>query len=220
MSIDLNDLRSNQEKIAQHIVLDDNFNNPPSRIAGSDIAFINGRGVCACVIVQLPDLQVVETSIIINEITFPYITEYLAFREANSVISAYKQLKEQPDILLVNAHGFAHPRFCGAASHIGVLLNTATIGVASNNLCGIYRQEPLETGDAVMCTHLGKTVGYIFKSKKKCRPIFVSPGNKVSMLSAISIVKLCMGTHKMPEPIYLAHIEANKVRQEELTASL
>ncbi len=216
MSINLNDLRLNQEKIAEFVVIDDDFNNPPSRITGSDIAFLNSKGICACVTVQLPDLQVIETSIIISKFTFPYIREYLAFREADSIISAYKQLNEQSDVLLVNAHGFAHPRFCGAASHIGVLLDKATIGVASNNLCGNYDQEPSEIGDAKICTYMGNDVGYIFKSKENCRPIFVSPGHKVSMSSSISIIKSCMGTHKMPEPIFLAHLKANKVKQGEL----
>lgn len=218
MSIDLKSLRLNQENLAKHVILKDDFDNPPLRIAGADIAFINEKGICACVTVQLPDLKVIETAIIIKRLTFPYIREYLAFREADSVLSAYKQLTDQPDVLIVNAHGIAHPRYCGAASHIGVLLDTATIGVASNNLCGQYEQEPSQIGDAVICNHIGRNVGYVFKSKINCKPIFVSPGHKVSLSSAISIIKSCMGKHKMPEPIYLAHIKANKVKQRELTS--
>lgn len=220
MSINLQSLRLYQERMAKHVVLKDDFNEPPLRIAGADMAFIDEKGICACVNVQLPDMEVIETSTTIKQLTFPYIRGYLAFREADSVISAYKQLTNQSDVLLVNAHGIAHPRFYGAASHIGVLLDTATIGVASNNLCGHYDNEPSQTGDAIVCSHLGRNVGYLFKSKKKCRPIFVSPGHKITMSSAIQVIKSCMRTHKMPEPIYLAHINANMGKQRELNPLL
>lgn len=220
MSIDLQSLRLYQEKMAKHVVLKDDFNDPPLKVAGADVAFIDGKGICACVNVQLPDLKVIETSTIIKQLYFPYVREYLAFREADSVISAYKQLADQPDVLLVNAHGIAHPRFYGAASHIGVLLDTATIGVASNNLCGEYDYEPSQTDDVVICSHMRRNIGYLLKSKKNCRPIFVSPGHKVSMSSIIPIIKSCMGIHKMPEPLYLAHLEANKVKQRELNSLL
>lgn len=220
MNMDLKLFRLKQEKMAKQVVLDDDFNNPPLRVAGADIAFINEKGICACVTVKLSDLQAIETSTIMKQLTFPYIRGYLAFRESDSVISAFKQLTDQPDVLLVNAHGIAHPRFCGAASHIGVLLDTATIGVASNRLCGCYEREPSRLGDTVMYHYMGRDVGYLFKSKENCRPIFVSPGHKVSLSSAISIIKSCMGTHKMPEPIYLAHIKANRLKQRELTSQL
>jgi deoxyribonuclease V len=206
--------------MSKHVVLKDGFHNPPLKVAGADIAFIDEKGICACVNVQLPELKVIETSTIIKQLSFPYIREYLAFREADSVISAYKQLTDQPDALLVNAHGIAHPRFYGAASHIGVLLDTTTIGVTSNNLCGHYKYEPPQIGDAIICSHMGRNVGYLFQSKKNCRPVFISPGHKVSMSSTIQIIKSCMGTHKMPEPLYLAHIIANRVKQRELNSLL
>lgn len=220
MSINLQYLRLYQEKMGKQVDLNDDFNSPPLRVAGADLSFIDEKGICACVNVQLPNLKVIETSIIVKQLTFPYIREYLAFREADSVMSAYKELKDQPDMLLVNAHGIAHPRFYGAASHIGVLLDIATIGVASHNLCGRYKLEPSQIGDTVICSYMGRNVGYLFKSKENCRPIFVSPGHKISMSSTIQIIKDCMGTHKMPEPLYLAHIKANKVKQRELKSLL
>ncbi len=220
MSINLQSLRLYQEKMAKSVVLKDDLHNHPLKVAGADLSFIDEKGICVCVSVQLPYLKVIETSTVIKQLTFPYIREYLAFREADSVMSAYKELKDQPDMLLVNAHGIAHPRFYGAASHIGVLLDIATIGVASNNLCGLYKREPSQIGDAMICSYMGRNVGYLFKSKENCRPIFVSPGHKVSISSTIQIIKDCMGTHKMPEPLYLAHINANKVKQRELKSLL
>lgn len=220
MSINLQSLRLYQEKMAKQVILHDDFNNPPLRVAGADLSFIYEKGICVCVNVQLPNLKVIETSTIIKQLTFPYIREYLAFREADSIMSAFKELTDKPDVLLVNAHGIAHPRFYGAASHIGVLLDIASIGVASHNLCGHYEREPSQIGDAMICSYMGRKVGYLFKSKKNCRPIFVSPGNKVSISSSIQIIKDCMGTHKMPEPLYLAHIKANQVKKRELKSLL
>jgi len=206
--------------MAKQVVFNDDFNNPPLKVAGADLSFIDEKGICACVNLQLPNLKVIETSTIIKRLTFPYIREYLAFREAISIMSAYKELTHQPDMLLVNAHGIAHPRFFGAASHIGVLLDIATIGVASHNLCGQYEREPSQIGEAMICSYMGRNIGCLFKSKKDCRPLFVSPGHKVSISSTIQIIKDCMGTHKMPEPLYLAHIKANQVKQRELESLL
>jgi len=150
-----------------------------------------------------------EIKIIKTHLDFPYIPTFLSFREGYPIIKLYKKLKTKPDIMIINGHGIAHPLFCGIATHVGVLLDKPTIGVAQSRLCGDYR-EPKRLGDCSKITYKGMIVGYVYKSKEKCKPIFVSPGHRISLKSCLRIVKKCIKTHKLPLPLAIAHIQANK----------
>ncbi|UCH37729.1 MAG: endonuclease V, partial [Candidatus Bathyarchaeota archaeon] len=58
-----------------------------------------------------------------------------------------------------------------------------------------------------------KKVGWIYKSQKDCRPIFISPGHRVSLAQALTITMKSFRNHKLPEPLYLAHLTANREKR-------
>ncbi|MCL7415046.1 MAG: endonuclease V, partial [ANME-2 cluster archaeon] len=133
-------------------------------------------------------LKVVEEVHYKETVEYPYIPTFLSFREGPAIISAFRELKRSPDILMVDGCGINHPRFAGLATHVGVALDLPTIGVSKNILCGAG-DEPLEVGDVSPLVFEGSQVGWLIKSCRRCRSIVVAPGHRVSMDGALEITK-------------------------------
>ncbi|MFQ6095136.1 MAG: endonuclease V [Candidatus Bathyarchaeia archaeon] len=210
---DLEELRKVQEKIAARVIVEDLFKDPIQAVTGFDIAYLNDEAVAAAVTMDYETLQVVEEKTLVEHVSFPYIPSLLGFREGPLIIKLADRLRLEPDILMVNAQGIAHPFFCGCASHIGVLINKPTIGVARTRLCGDYEREPETVGEWVPLTYDARTVGAVLLSKRGCRPIFVSVGHMITLESAVKIVKHFLTVHKFPEPLRLSHVLANRVKR-------
>lgn len=206
-------LREVQKELAAKVIVKDEYRKPLKRIAGIDLAFTGELAVAACVVNSFPQMKAIYKKTAIEPLDFPYIPTFLSFREGPPIIRLMKSLDERADIYLINAQGLAHPLYCGCASHIGVLTDEATIGVASSNLCGIYSYEPKNVREAVSIYFDGRKVGWILKSKKGCKPIFVSPGHRIGLDSSLTIVKRCIIGHKLPEPLWQAHRLADEERR-------
>lgn len=203
-------------EIADKVITEDRFRKPIEVVTGVDLAFLDDEAVVAAVTVIYNTLQIMEKKVIKEKTPFPYIPTFLGFREGPSIIKLAKALKIEPDILMLDSQGISHPLFCGCASHVGVLTKRPTIGVAKSRLCGEYHKEPKRIEEWVPLTYEARTVGAIFKSKKGCRPIFISPGHLVSLESSIQIVSRCLGGHKLPEPLHLAHRLATEEKRRAL----
>ena len=169
--------------------------------------------ISAVVVLEYPSMRFLYHSSAILPVEFPYIPGLLSFREAPAIIEAFHRLDKKPDLLLIDGCGINHPRFAGLATHVGVLLDIPTIGVAKNILCG-SGAIPGKPGEANLIRYHDREVGYYFKSKKGCRPLIVAPGHKVSLDTALNIVKNCIRKHKLPEPTRLAHLCANKLKKD------
>jgi len=204
-------LRRIQEQIAKKIIVDDKFTRPISTIAGFDLSFLDDTAFVTGIALDYKGMNVIEMKFIRSELTFPYIPTFLTFREGPPIIKLYKKLRIKPDLIMINGQGIAHPIFCGIASHIGVLLDVPSIGVAQNKLCGEFK-EPKKVGERSVIMFKNKKVGYAFKSQKDCKPIYISPGHKVSLETSLEIVKSTIKNHKLPEPIFISHSLANKIR--------
>lgn len=192
-----------QKKLAKKVILRDMFPKKIKLIGGADEAFFEDKIISAIVICDAR-MRVVEKVHAILRVSFPYIPTFLSFREGPAILKAFAKLKHKPDILLINGCGRNHPRFCGLASHVGVLLNIPTIGVTQNLLCGEVKRGKI--------FFERKNVGY------KYRKVFIAPGNKVSTRSALRIAKRCMRAHKLPEPLALAHIYAGEIKRQRLAS--
>lgn len=186
-------LKQEQLKLAEKVITTDEYEKI-NLIGGCDQTFINNL-VISCIVICDWEMNIIETSFAKLRINFPYIPGYLAFREIPPIIKAFKKLKNIPDILLCDFNGILHPRRIGAASHLGILLDIPTIGIAKSLLLGKIKDDKIYIGNELR--------GAILKIKKS--KIYVSPGHKVSLKSAVKIVKRCIKNHKMPEPIFLAH---------------
>src|SRR5690606_8230597 len=170
--------RGVQERLRAQ-VLQTPLPNPPRRIAGVDVGFEEAGRVtrAAVVVLDFPALTVCEQQIARLPTRFPYIPGYLSFRETPTVLTALAQLRAQPDLLLCDGHGIAHPRRFGIACHLGVLLDIPSIGVAKKKLVGVYAREPVNKGDWVALRDKTDTIGAVLRSKDKVKPLFISPGH-------------------------------------------
>ena len=213
MSISLVKLRRIQERIGRKAILQDRFKTPISEIAGVDIAFLEDKAITACIIADYNSMKLINQKISVTKLTFPYTPTFLCFREGPPIIHIIKSLKAKPEIFFINAHGIAHPRFCGCASYVGIMADVATIGIASRNLCGVHNIEPKNAGDYAPQYYAGRDVGWILKSKEKCRPIFLSPGHRICLRSALDLSLKCLRNRKFPEPAQIAHTIANEEKR-------
>ena len=191
---------------------------PVNFVAGADISFskADNRLFTAVVVLTFPDLQKVEEVWTQGEATFPYVPGLLSFREAPPLLAAFAQLQHDPDVILIDGQGIAHPRRLGLASHLGVILGRPSIGCAKSRLTGEYSSPGEQKGDRSLLQHEGKTIGMVLRTRRKTKPIFVSIGHMIDLEMAVSIVLACTRIYRLPEPTRQAHILANRIRVEAL----
>ncbi|WP_435946575.1 deoxyribonuclease V [Dryocola sp. BD586] len=201
--MDLAALRQQQIELASSVIREDRFDvDPPAFIAGADVGFEQGGEVtrAAIVLLKYPSLELVEYKVARIATTMPYIPGFLSFREYPALLAAWEMLSRKPDLLFVDGHGISHPRRLGVASHFGLLVDVPTIGVAKKRLCG--RFEPLgdEVGEKRPLIDKGEQLAWVWRSKKRCNPLFVATGHRVSVDTALLWVQRCMAGYRLPEP--------------------
>lgn len=182
----------------------------PRFIAGVDISVDKGQGVAtgAVVVLKYPELGVLETKVVNDKLNFPYIPGLLSFREAPLILATCQKLTVAPDLILVDGQGIAHPRRMGLASHIGLWLNSPTIGCAKSLLCGTHQVPGTEPGSYAEVVDHGEIIGAVLRTKLGTKPIYVSIGHKIDLPTAIHWVMECCGGYRIPEPTRLAHLAA------------
>ncbi|HEY9147853.1 MAG TPA: deoxyribonuclease V, partial [Gammaproteobacteria bacterium] len=136
---------------------------------------------------------------------FPYVPGLLSFREVPAVLAALEQLSALPDLLLCDGQGIAPPRRLGIASHLGVLLDLPTIGVAKSRLVGEHAEPGEEKGAWQPLTDKGETLGCVLRSRSNVKPLYISPGHRVSVESARHWVMACLTRYRLPETTRWAH---------------
>lgn len=189
---------------------------PPRSVAGVDAAYgrSDGKIYGAVVVLTLPDLRFVEAAGAAGSVSFPYLPGLLSFREIPVLLTALQNLKQLPDLLLVDGQGIAHPRQMGLASHLGLLAGRPTIGCAKSRLCGSYEELGQAGGSVSPLLWQEKQVGWVLRSRHGCRPLFVSPGHLVSLEESLDLVRRCLGKYRLPLPLREAHILSNRLRQQ------
>ncbi|MCS2146811.1 deoxyribonuclease V [Scandinavium manionii] len=201
--MDLAGLREQQRALASSVIREDRFSeDPPRLIGGADVGFEQGGEITRAAIVLLtyPGLELVEYQIARIPTTMPYIPGFLSFREYPALLAAWEQLSRKPDLLFVDGHGISHPRRLGVASHFGLLVDVPTIGVAKKRLCGKF--EPLSAEPDALAPLMDKQeqLGWVWRSKARCNPLFIATGHRVSQDSALAWVQRCMQGYRLPEP--------------------
>lgn len=170
-------------------------------VAGVDIGFENNYAIskAAVAVLTYPELELVEQAIARIPTAFPYVPGYLSFREIPAILAALPNLKITPDLILCDGQGLAHPRRLGLASHLGVLLDIPTIGVAKSLFIGKHEEVPLEKGNWKPLMDKDETIGIVLRSRSKVKPIYVSIGHKISLPTAIKYVNGCLTKYRLPE---------------------
>ncbi len=214
----IEEAKSAQKEMSQSVLLQDVITTSLTCIAGMDVSntpFDPEETIFAAVVLlSYPSLKVIETKTQIEKQEFPYIPGLLGFREAPSLIHAYKQLALRPDLIMVDGQGISHPRGLGIASQLGVLLDIPTIGIAKSVLVG--RPEKAlgeEEGSMVPLLWKGTQIGAMIRTKKRCSPLIISPGHKITLKTAVEIVSNCLRKYRLPEPTRQAHLAANVCRK-------
>ena len=203
-----------QKTLASRVVQEDRLPERVELIAGVDVGFEpldpkrNTRidpsapslTRAVIVVMEYPTLRVVEQVLHRQPTTMPYIPGLLSFRELPAILKAYACLAHQPDMLMVDGQGIAHPRRMGIATHLGLWLDLPTIGVGKSRLCGRYADVPPQKGATVPLMDKGEEVGRVMRSREGVKPLFISSGHYISLDSACDWVRACLTRYKLPEP--------------------
>ena len=183
-------------------------------IAGADISLnLYSETIYAgIVILRYSDLQPLAYSLVKSTNTFPYVPGFLAFREVPALVEALAQIPIQPDVIMIDGHGIAHPRRMGIAAHFGTLTNTATLGCAKKILFGKWPEPEAIKGSFTLIKDKEEIIGYALRSKNNVKPVFISPGNKMCLQDSLNITMHCLRNHRLPEPTRKAHEFVNLFR--------
>jgi deoxyribonuclease V len=194
----LTKLREEQINISGSLSLQDNFGEIET-IAGIDVAYPDNEfhEACgACVVLDYHTMQVIEESVVFSLTDFPFISTYFFYREFPIVQKLMNRLRSTPSLVLLDGNGIIHPIRCGFASHVGITLDIPTIGIAKTLLFGKVKDSQVIIDK--------EQRGYAFSKKQGTRPIYVSPGHRVSLKTSLDVVKH-LSSSKIPEPLRLAH---------------
>ena len=211
--MDLASLRERQQELAALVIREDRLDrDPPRLIGGADVGFEQEGEVTRAAIVLLayPSLELVEYQVARVATTMPYIPGFLSFRETPALLAAWQQLAQKPDLLFVDGHGISHPRRLGVASHFGLLVDVPTIGVAKKRLCGQFMLPGDEPGALAPLMDKNEQLAWVWRSKARCNPLFVSTGHRVALDSALTWVQRCIKGYRLPEPTRWADAVASR----------
>ena len=203
-----------QRQLVGKVVTENRFG-PVRYVAGADIATYkdSSKGYAGVVVMTYPELQVVEEKGAEVELSFPYIPGLLAFREAPVLLEAFAKLVQEPDLILIDGQGLAHPRRFGIACHLGLVLDKPTIGCAKSRLFGRHDEPADRQGRfADLYDDQGNVIGAVVRTKEHTRPIYVSIGHKVDLPTAIQYSLACCRGYRVPEPTRQAHIYVGSLR--------
>jgi deoxyribonuclease V len=193
-----------QKRLSQKIIFEDTMPDKIKYIAGVDVSYQNGKSIGAVAVLEYKSLHVVETKVAHVKTLIPYVPTLLSFREIPPAYSAVRKLEIEPDVFIVDGQGFAHPYGLGFASHLGLILDRPTVGVAKSHLYGEIEGAG-EHGQVEFLKEKGKVVGAEVITRQGTKPVYVSVGHMVSLDRAVRLVLNCATKYRLPEPIRNAH---------------
>lgn len=205
-----------KEKLDLH---DKAFPGHIATVAGADISYSKQSDLffASAVLLAYPSMEVIEEICVTERAPFPYIPGLLSFREGPAILKAFERLQNVPDIVIFDGQGIAHPRGIGLASHMGLFLDIPSIGCAKKRLVGIHGEVGHKVGDYEDLLLDDHVVGAAVRTKKKVKPVFISPGHKIGIRKALDVVLSCCRGYRLPEPVRQAHLAVNRIRLHAVT---
>ena len=182
-------------------------------VAGADVSTQGDLGYATVVVLSFPDLSVVEVRGYESRLTFPYVPGLLAFREIPSVVGALREVESEVDAVIFDAHGLAHPRGMGLASHLGLFIDVPSVGCAKSRLVGEHEEPGAEKRDTADLVYRKKVVGKVVGTRPRVSPVYVSVGNRIDLVSSVDLVLQCCTRYRLPETTRQAHNAANRLRR-------
>lgn len=184
-------------------------------VAGTDVSTEGDMAYATVVVLEYPGLSVVEVQGFEATLPFPYVPGLLSFRELPAVLGALERVESPVDVIVADAHGLAHPRRLGLASHLGLFVDVPCVGCAKSRLVGEYEAPGMEKGSVSDLTHRDEVVGRVLRTRRNVSPVFVSVGNQVDLPSAVELVLALSPKYRLPETTRWAHEAANRLRRGE-----
>lgn len=194
-----------QRELAAKIIRTDQLVRDPAQfVAGVDMAINEetNKARAAVVLLTYPAMEVIERHVYEEPIRMPYVPGLLSFREIPCILGAFAQLNQQPDLVMVDGQGIAHPRYLGIASHLGLWLDLPTIGCAKSILRGHYDEKALseEAGAWLPLTYKRETIGAAVRTRTRVKPMIISLGHRISLPTSLHYVLACSKGYRLPEP--------------------
>jgi deoxyribonuclease V len=213
--VDVEKLEQEQLELAKKLEIKDKIDFSLADTFGAvDITFIQNKILVSIVVCKgllenedgKKECEVLDRAYFLDKVRFPYLAGFRAYRELPAMVEAFDKLSEKPDVIFVSAQGITHPRL-GLASHFSLSVDVPVIGVANSIIDSEIKDEDILIN--------GKKVGKVFTSKQESRPMYISPGNQISVDSAFKLCKDFINLpHKLPEPMHLAGKYGREVKKE------
>ena len=190
-----------QERLRRRVVLQDRFD-AIRTVAGADLAFdpATDTAFAGVIVYRFPELMEIERRTARRKLRFPYVPGLLSFRESPILMAALARLRNEPDLILIDGHGRAHPRLFGIACHIGVLFDKPAIGCGKSLLVGEFRDPGKRAGSTSPLVFHDEVVGTVLRTRDGVKPIFVTQGHRVSLETAVRLVRACVDGFRIPKP--------------------
>ena len=197
-----------QNELRTQVVRTDRFGKI-NTVAGVDIGLKKDIARASAVVLSFPGLQVVDSVVTESPVRFPYIPGLLSFREIPPLLTAFTQLQTEPDLVIVDGQGIAHPRRFGLASHLGLILDKPTIGCAKSRLWGRYEEPEAEHGSYTYLMDKEEVIGAVVRTRRNVQVVYVSIGHRISLDSARTLTLACCKGYRLPETTRYAHKAAS-----------
>lgn len=188
-------------------------------VAGADVAYddVTNTVFAGVVVLRTSDWQIVETQGVAGKNDFPYLPGLLSFREAPALLEAFAKVESEPDLVMFDGQGLAHPRRFGLACHVGLWLDRPCVGVGKTRYRGEYDDPGEEAGSAADLVDEGEVIGKVVRTRTGVNPVFVSVGHRIDLESAVRWVLAGAREARVPEPTRQADIFVNSRLHEKFT---
>jgi len=205
-----------QEMLRHHCIIERTIDIGEIRlVAGADAAYSKDTLYAAVVVMTFPGLEVVEKTYTVQEVPFPYIPGLLSFREGPAILDAFRSLSTVPDLTLINGHGYAHPKRFGLASHVGLILDIPSVGIAQRLLTGTMTLPDAARGSTGPVLDKNEIIGRAVRTVQDAKPVFISAGYKVDLAQAVDIALKTTTLHRITEPLWHADVVSRQCRNKQ-----
>ncbi len=214
--VSIDEAREIQRELRERLVLEPPKGFSPRRVAGADLSirWKHDRGYAAIVTLDAASLETLEEATAVVDVSFPYVPGFLSFRELPPLAAAWARLRRRPDAIIFDGHGIAHPRRFGIACHGGLLFNVPSVGCAKSLLVGKHGPLGNKRGATAEIEVDGEVVGMAVRMRDGVKPVYVSPGHRMDLPTAVELV-LAMGAgYREPETTRRSHALVTRLRRE------
>jgi deoxyribonuclease V len=171
-------------------------------VAGISNVFFKNQIISAIVVIN-SEGEEIEKKYYSEKVRFPYIPGFRAYRELPAMVKCFSELENKPEVVFISGSSLGR---LGLASHFSLAAGVPTIGI-DDELTGEIEKEDIIINNNI--------VGRVLKTKEGSNPLYIYPGNLISIKSAAELAKkFVRNPHKLPEPLRLSHKYAKEVMRE------